>query len=233
MPCKGCGKHKKLIKAHVIPESFFLGLKSDGKVPLMVADAWRYTKRAPVGVYDKKILCHDCEQKFQDIDNYGQKILLKDTIEAVKRDGIVVYYKIPEVNYNLTKLFFMSVLWRASISSHVFYSKINLGKFENIIKEYIWDRNPGTPEEFSFFLARFTDEEFGTAMLNPRSLRFDSVNYYIFYLYGYILYIKVDKRPTPENFNQLILKTDQDLFVIGRDIAKSKELKAMYEVVNN
>lgn len=199
----------------------------------MVADTWRYSKRAPIGVYDKDILCHDCEQRFQDIDNYGQKILLQDPIEEIKRNGVVVYYKISKVDYKLTKLFFISILWRASISSHVYYSKVDLGKFESIAKNHIWDRNPGKPDEFSFILARFTNEKYGTAMLNPHRTRCKTLNYYIFYLYGYVLYIKVDSRETPEQFRPVTLKADQDLFVIGRDVSQSKELKIMYDIINH
>lgn len=64
MICKGCGSDKKLIKAHIIPESFFAGLKTPGNHLLMVSDTLKYPKRAPLGPYDKEILCHDCEQVF-------------------------------------------------------------------------------------------------------------------------------------------------------------------------
>jgi hypothetical protein len=232
MSCKGCGENKKLIRAHIIPESFFVGLKSDGKGPLMVADELQYPKRAPIGVYDRAILCHDCEQKFQDIDNYGQQILLKSELKSGEVNG-AVYYKISNANYELLKLFFISILWRASVSTQPYYSKVQLGKFEWIAKNIVWNRQFENYEEFSFILARFTDNEFGTAMLNPRRLRFSGVNYYIFYLYGFILYVKVDQRQTPLIFKPFIMKENQDLLVVGRDIFKSKELKAMHEIVIN
>jgi len=232
MSCKGCGENKKLIRAHVIPESFFVGLKSDGKAPLLVADELQYPKRTPIGVYDKNILCHDCEQKFQDLDSYGQQILLKTALESGTIKG-TVYYKIPIVNYELLKLFFVSILWRASISSQPYYSKVNLGKYEEVAKDNVWNRVYENAEDFSFVLAKFTDEKFGTAMLNPRRLRFSGVNYYIFYLFGFILYIKVDQRKTPPIFSPFMMRENQDLIVVGRDIFKSKELKAMHEVVNN
>lgn len=97
MDCRGCGENKKFIKAHIIPESFFAGLKKDGESALMDADTLRYTKRSPAGVYDKGILCHDCEQKFQEIDHYGQKVLLKDPLEGIKRNGEIICYKITSV----------------------------------------------------------------------------------------------------------------------------------------
>ena len=232
MYCKGCGENKKIIRAHIIPEAFFVGLKSDGKSPLMVADELNYPKRAPIGVYDRNILCHDCEQKFQDLDNYGQQILLKTELQSSAVKG-TVYYKVPNVNYELFKLFFISVLWRASISSQPYYSKVNLGKFEEIAKNNVWNRVVENSEEFSFALAKFTDDEFGTAMLNPRRLRFSGVNYYIFYLFGFMLYIKVDQRQTPSIFKPLMMKENQDLLVVGKDIFNSKEFKSMHEVVNN
>ena len=186
-----------------------------------------------MGVYDKTILCHDCEQIFQETDNYGQELLLNEKHEEITRNGSLIGYRLVNVNYSLIKLFFISILWRASVSSQEFYKKVNLGKYENIAKKNIEEKNPGEPCEFSFILTRFTDEKFGTAMLNPHRERWDNINYYRFYLYGYGLHIKVDKRKTANLFCQFELKNGSDLIVTGRDIAKSKELKIMHEIVHS
>ena len=231
--CKGCNQEKKLIKAHIIPEAFFVGLRDNGKSPLLVTDTGSYPERAPIGVYDKTILCHDCEQRFQDIDSYGQDLLLKQQHKNIEKNGSIVGYEIQGVDYDLVKLCFISILWRASISTQMFYSHVTLGRFEDIAKKHIWSRASGAPEEFSFLLAKFTDEKFGTAMLDPHRERWEGINYYRFYLFGYILHIKVDRRQTPQCFRPFVLKSDGNIFVIGRDVSQSKELKVMYDVVNS
>lgn len=78
MSCRGCGKETKLIKAHIIAESFFRGLRDGQKVPKIHSTTEGvHPKKAPIGVYDMGILCNDCEQKFQTLDDYGYHVLIK------------------------------------------------------------------------------------------------------------------------------------------------------------
>lgn len=158
--------------------------------------------------------------------------MLQDPISEIKKDKQIIGYKIPNAEYKRTKLFFLSILWRASVSSHAYYSKIRLGRYEEIIKRLIWTQDPGFPEDFSFVLAKFTDEKYGNMMLDPVNIRWDRINYYQIYLFGFILYIKVDKRPTPKRFQPLIMTKNQDLLVTSRDIFASKELQVMLNIVN-
>jgi len=149
--CKGCTKDTTLINAHIIPKSFWVGLK-DGEIApkLMSNKADTYPKKLPIGVYDKTILCHDCEQKFQTIDEYGQKLLLKDESNQEKliENGAIVGYRVQNFNYSLLKLFFISILWRASVSSQEFYSKINIGPFEDKAKQMLCTRSRGAMSNY-------------------------------------------------------------------------------------
>lgn len=78
MKCQYCGEDKKLIKAHIIPESFFKPLRADnGDVPYLMTDLQgEFPKKSPIGVYDKTILCRDCEDQFAQWDEYGFKTLV-------------------------------------------------------------------------------------------------------------------------------------------------------------
>jgi hypothetical protein len=64
MICKGCGKDKKLVKSHIIPAAFFRDL-TDGEddLNLVSGDQIGIAKRSRTGIYDKSILCKDCEDK--------------------------------------------------------------------------------------------------------------------------------------------------------------------------
>jgi len=234
--CKGCGKEKKLIKAHVIPESFFVSLRNDQTPPRLITDiSGVYPKKAPIGVYDKRILCSDCEDRFQEFDNYGQNLLLKQENSHIelKNAGRVVGYQVNNVDYKLLKLFFVSILWRASISKHDFYSKVNLGPYEEDAKGLIWNSDPGNVDQFSFFLSKFTDGKLGRIILDPHSEKWEGINYYRFYMYGYVLHIKVDKRTSPEVFKALELNKDGTLYIVGRDFHKSSELSVILSIVKN
>ena len=63
--CKSCGQARKLVKAHAIPEAFFRELNNDGMAPIVITNRpGEFSKRAPIGIYDKTILCSDCESLF-------------------------------------------------------------------------------------------------------------------------------------------------------------------------
>jgi hypothetical protein len=113
MNCKFCKKDKKLIKAHVVPEAFFRELKSGKKSPVLVDDSPNtFPKRSPIGVYDKNLVCIDCESLFGNWDNYGQSFILNvDEREKLNKNGSVIADVVKDIDYDKLKLFFISILW--------------------------------------------------------------------------------------------------------------------------
>lgn len=235
MICKGCNQDRKLRESHVIPKSFFIGHRVENKSPLLMSDSINsYPKRSLIGVYDKGILCKECEDKFQEVDNYSYTLFLKNESSHIelKKSGSVFGYQVNDVNYRLLKLFFISVLWRASISTQGFYSKVQLGRYEEIAKNIIWSGCLDGTSVFNFIVTKL-NTEIGRVMLSPDRERFFGVNYYRFYMYGYVVYIKVDKLPTPEKFRLFELNSDGTLYICHRDISKSTELEIMLSIMSN
>ncbi len=236
MICRGCQKERKLIKAHIIPESFFRGLREGKLSPEIHSTAGGfYPKKAPIGVYDKEILCNECEQIFQKYDDYGCQILIKNesNFEPLDHEGKHVGYRINSIDNKKLKLFFLSVLWRASISRHYFYSRVALNKLENKLKELIWNNNPGGKHDFSFALGKFEDDGAGRTIQNPFQERFWGIRYYRFYMYGYVLYIKSDSQKTPPILDKLIPDDDSLIVVTRGTIEDSKEYKMLLAAAKN
>lgn len=235
MICKGCGEDKKLIKAHVIPESFFRGLKDGDKAPrIHSTEDGVHPKKAPIGVYDQEILCFDCEQVFKKVDDYGYKVLIKeeDNLETLEHDGKIVGYRANNIDYEFLKLFFLTVLWRASVSKHYFYSGVNLGALEKKLKDLIWKNSSGDNHDFSFVLAKFEGDGVARTILDPHQERWFNVRYYRFYLYGYVLYIKADSQKTPLHWEKFISTSNEDLIVILRGAMEySKEYPVLASAV--
>ncbi len=235
MLCRGCGENKNLIKTHAIPEAFFKGMSSDGKPPQLMTDSSGvFPKKSPIGVYDKNILCRACEDKFQLMDDYAQDLLLKkeSEFEEIIYNDKLIGYKAKNINASLLKQFFIGVLWRASISTQDYYKKINLGPYEKVAKNLIWSSSSGEKDQFSFVLAKFSDKTIGRVMLDPHKEMLHYINYYRFYMFGYILYIKVDKKPAPRKFKMFNPDESGNLVMVGRDIYNSKELPVMVSIIN-
>jgi hypothetical protein len=181
-------------------------------------------------VYDQHILCEECEPFFGEWDNYAQRFLIEEPPwKALYAENQRIGYAVWEYDYKNLKLFFLSLLWRSSVSVHPFYSRVNLGPYEGAARTLIKTANPGSENEFSVTLAKF-DHPLGGVILDPHPDKWDDINYCRFYLGGYVAYIKVDKRQTPDPHRSIMLREKPPLYVICRDLERSKELPLMKKI---
>jgi hypothetical protein len=234
MKCKLCGLDNKLVKAHIIPEAFFRPLRSGKNAPLFIRPG-DYVKRAPIGVYDKTILCEDCEAKFGVWDDYGQSLLIQNfnDAQALKENGIVYGYIFEGYNYDKLKLFFISVLWRASVSRLEFFRTVSLNVFEDRAKDHIQNNDPGSADVFSVMLARFDEFDGQRSILNPQPTRFKGINFFVFYLTGLVAYIKVDKRKITGSLRKFVMSPEQDLPIVRRPFDESQERRLLIKVAKS
>ncbi|PCI01513.1 MAG: hypothetical protein COB76_01200 [Alphaproteobacteria bacterium] len=140
--CNYCHQECKLIQAHIIPKGFLKGSESNSikdKGFLEVSTEIHYTKNRPIGPYDQNILCATCDNIIGDYDGYA-KTLLIDEISKYK-DGRKPCYIFPSVQVDYTKLkkFFISLIWRASISKRDEYARVTLGPYEDIALKCLKD----------------------------------------------------------------------------------------------
>ena len=218
----------------MIPESFFPKEVDDDRPGKLITNkAGEYPKKLRIGVYDQTILCQECEQRFNRVDNYAQKVLLENESKhrELRHEDLVYGYELDSYDYPQLKSFFISLLWRASISTHAFYRRISLGPYESIALDMFKSEDPIPPDSFSVILAKF-DHPYGKSMLCPISTKFSGINYNQFYLGGYIAYIKTDNRPTPKPFSELMLSPNLPLKIISREFLVSKEYPLFLKVVS-
>jgi hypothetical protein len=231
MRCRFCDERTDLVEAHIIPEGFWRPFRDGGHVPRLLSSD-EYPKRLPIGVYDKSILCTKCEPLFGPWDAYAQELLQDEASEArVRRVGrLVVGYEVDEWQYAPLKLFFISLLWRAAVSSHAFFRRITLGPFEDVALGMLREGSPGAAEDFPVVLAKSARSQ-GRAILDPYSGRLDGLNYATFYLGFYMAYVKVDKRQSLDELQPFVLRPDGPLKILARDLKDGKELPVLQRLL--
>jgi hypothetical protein len=233
--CRFCGRSEKLVKAHIIPEAFFRAIGGGRDVPLLISNTsgQLFPKRQPVGVYDSGILCDACERKFDRVDAYGIKVLLQsfpETLAPLLRMGRLVGFKCSDVDQDLLKRFFIATLWRASVSTHLFYSRVALGpRYERLAKQSVLSE-PLT-DDFGVILSRWQydaeHKSLVTGLMDPFRERWGDENAYRFYFGEFVAYVKVDRRPFPPDLKLFALTAGPEVLVASRDFAKSKDFAAM------
>lgn len=103
---------EKLVKSHIIPESFFRAIKKDSNHLLIVSNKEsEFTKRNMIGIYDQEILCLNCEEKFKLLDDYGQDILIKNQdafrpIIDTEKNTTVGWVMNKKINFKMINKFF-------------------------------------------------------------------------------------------------------------------------------
>ncbi|WP_375737729.1 hypothetical protein [Pseudomonas boanensis] len=233
-----CLQQHKFIKAHAIPEAFFREMRVDGEKSLLVSgQPGQFPKKAPIGVYDEEILCEDCEPSFSKIDDYGIEVLLKkfdERFHPLQRDGKTAGFESASVDPSRLLQFLVTILWRASVSSRPFYSKVDLGPHEPFARAAVNTHATELSPVFDAVLSRWRDEgdhSPTTAILNPGREKWFGVNAYRLYLGETVAYVKVDAQPFPPELKAVSLRTAPPVYVVSRALSKSSDFRAMKHTV--
>ncbi|MBD2492413.1 hypothetical protein [Aulosira sp. FACHB-615] len=260
--CKLCGQQKELIgKSHIIPRHFHLYTTTQIKKyfdEVVTDTTYIYSldgkeKQVQNGLYVGGLLCGDCENSIGRWDKYAQNLLLKEIdIDAIaeKQEVTREVQTIPNVDYKLLKLFFMSLLWRSHIArDHFFVNKVskdgkietaqffkevNLGQqWELKLKSMILQENPGTEDDFSVVLIKYIGKESYVHLLPPKRIKNDSANFYQFTFAGYSFFIKVDQRKFLKKVREIMLKPNSPMYFPIKKYKDSPDYLHLLKWVNS
>ena len=226
--CLLCGKNKRLVKAHIIPRGFWTSIKIDEKAARVYFKE-RKSKQSQSGIHDTNILCEDCDGKILGKwDKYAQELLLQklESYASIYEKVITV----GEFDYSKLKLFFMSVLWRASVTSDRFFEKVSLNSWESKLRQMILQEIPGNVDDFSVLITRYWGLE-AKCMPEPRRCKAKSngLNFYEFRLANYDFLIKVDQRKFPDFLEPYLLQPDKPLMIRNIDYKITNEYQIIVD----
>jgi hypothetical protein len=197
MNCKLCGTDAKLVKAHIVPEAFFRAMMGEpGEGALLISNNKSvHPRRSPIGVYDRELVCGPCEVGFGNYDDYGQQVLLTETFARtpVHHGKRALGSLLDGVEYRRFKLFALSVLWRAEVSSHPYYRHIQLGPHFQKLQDMVRRGDPGEPNDFAVCLCEYISP-YGPILWSPFLTRIDGIRFCSIPMGKYAVLVKVDKR---------------------------------------
>lgn len=242
--CRFCNKNKKLIRAHIIPKNFYNKLRTSTDASIIVEFKQKSrgnferklnTQKSQMGIYDKYLLCKECDSRLGIYDKYSYEIFLnpkhfKKKLTYIDKSDAYGIYKIDEFDFSKLQLFFISILWRASISTHKFYENINLGLLETKAKECLV-KDSADKDYFSvvaFKLSTKMDvENICYSVLTPLNLKDNGVNIYKFYFGGFQFIIKADSRKFNSEYKKVEISPGKPIIIPEVFIEEDQYIKKM------
>jgi len=145
--CRLCLASSELQESHIIPRAIIKLIRDEGLDKRFYKLHNKLTKTIQDGPKEY-LLCSDCEQKIGRYERYF--------IEAVhfSKHGIEIKHNrqfalIENLDYRKIKLFFLSLLWRMSISSLPEFENVRIGDNEETIRKMLVREEPGESFEYS------------------------------------------------------------------------------------
>lgn len=139
--CKMCGAHSKLCESHIIPRSYYKRLKKGGGQLLIIKNDQDTLPKLSNSDPKENLLCFECEQFLSvEYERSGVRLFKPTRSERHRVVPMGQYVKFKRFLYRETYLYFLSILWRASVSSLPQYAGIFLGGFEPLVRECIREK---------------------------------------------------------------------------------------------
>ncbi|MDY6990181.1 MAG: hypothetical protein SWQ30_19235 [Thermodesulfobacteriota bacterium] len=140
--CKLCGNDRELRNSHIVPEFLYSKLYNSKNQLLGIHGRGRHGSQFLQKGIREHLFCESCEQHFNE---YCEKPFKKQWVDALPLPDPWVSTGIHwiKVDYSSFKLFHLSVLFRAGVSSLPTFQVVSLGPHEERLRKLIATGNPG------------------------------------------------------------------------------------------
>ena len=230
--CKYCGKETELIDAHIISKGFYKNYKEFTYKALYSDDGtWKQKQN---GISDNNILCTNCDNKILGkFEKEGYRVLREEVPKHAKHKsnpkGILYTLTGNDYDYNLLRKFFITILWRASISNEKDFEDINLGPYEDKALEIL----KGTKEYNNLFRVMIykipEDSKLTQVVYMKRNRYYTTIYNIIMYGYEITIFVNYDKLPQYEKslWDNIIFNEEHLYIGETQDVLKNNFLKIL------
>lgn len=241
--CRNCG-HGPTIRAHLMPKALCLDLKGDAKELFVGSSDSFGIKYSQSGLTDTNILCEKCDRYLGDkYDRFGIDFFRNflGKIHISKRlkfsDGRYLPEHIFEIEPDDTEVlvrFFVSILWRFSISSIPEAKSVRLGPFEKIFQDILYsDGSRSSEPAMAVIFYTSTTMPTDDIFYPPYKCSFydRSLNGYSFCIKGFRVFVKTDSRAVPSLAKELTINGRNRITGAILHFESSQDAKTLLKIV--
>jgi hypothetical protein len=225
--CKLCLQQKALCNSHIIPEFCYEPLydrKRHNFIELNISEN-RLTK--PQKGYREKLFCSECETVLNRYERHMRRLFV-DPLPA-PRKGTTRVFDYSNLDYNFTKLYAMSLAWRASVSSLDICKHVDLGPYNEEFRSSILTGNVPSKNRFACTIFRilWDNEHFQDFMINPTPMKIEGFTCHRFLLRGF-LFLVYGSPKAPKEQEVLFIEPGK-VFVMNAEFREFKFLSKTWE----
>ncbi|MCC9019794.1 hypothetical protein [Flavobacterium lipolyticum] len=204
------------------------------------------TKKTQIEDYDRNILCENCDNKILGgiYESYSQKAIyggelpidVSPKCENYQNPNDGAEYSICK-NFDYTKIknFYLSILWRASVTNRPFFNHVNLGKkHEERIRNILLNNEKVSENEYPIVITSFmrANNNLENLIAEPRRIKTKSgLNGYMFLMDSlqFMIYVNSPEHKITEVIKKLSLKENE---MITMHLPNGKEVEFLNTFFN-
>ena len=216
--CRLCRTEGEICRSHILPEFLYRPLYDEKhRFSILVAGAEgkRYGQRG----LTERILCHACEQRLCKYERYAAAVMSGRLGHRFQQRGNRLTCE--GIDYPRFKLFQLSILWRASVSTLDFFRLVSLGPREEGLRQMLLTGDPGAPEEFGCIVVFAHDDghDLSDTLFNPEPMRWAGRRMYKFFFAGAMWLYHCDGQPPASHLRKFFLGPEGTLTAPFGDMA--------------
>ena len=208
--CRLCGNTEELCRSHILPEFLYRPLYDEKHRYSILTKGIEKKKYGQRGLTER-LLCGTCEQHLCTFEGYAAKVISGQLGHRAERRGSHIV--ISGIEYTRFKLFLLSILWRASVSTLDFFYLVSLGPREETLRKLLLAGDPGSPDEFGCVVTFIHDRgsDMSDTFINPEPMRWAGRRMYKFVFAGAVWVYNCDRRPLVSHLQKFILRPGGNL----------------------
>jgi hypothetical protein len=218
--CRLCLKEGELKNSHIIPEFVYSPLYDEKhRFHVLSNVKVRGPAKLQKGIREY-LLCGECEAALSKHERYVSVILSGRFAVRSSRNGKLV--SLEGLDYKQFRLFGLSVLWRASVSSLQMFEQVKLGPHEEVLRQMLLTEDPGRPNQYPFMLAPIVhgDEVQTDLIMQPTWARAEGHYSYRFVFGGLAWVYLVSSHKPPVVIANAAISEDGKTIMLISDIEK-------------
>lgn len=146
MSCCLCLKSAKLVNSHVISEFLYSPMYDPNHRFFAISCDPSVNDRLFQKGLREIMLCENCDNKILSAyENYARRVLHGGESIQTAVDGND--FRIWGLDYTRLRLFFISLLWRMSVSTLPYFRGVSLGPHEEVLRRMLLEGRPGEPDQ--------------------------------------------------------------------------------------